>query len=73
MLKNKNQLQVNVITQSIPLVVKQLHDITFCGVNNCFLETHEFSKCTIRLKMQELRIVDFVFYVITFVLAYLMN
>ena len=37
------------------------------------LRMYEFNKCTIRLKMQELRIVDFVFYVITFVLAYLMN
>ena len=40
----------------------QLHDITFCRVNNCFLETCEFNKCRIELKMQELRIVDFVFY-----------
>ena len=44
----------------------QLHDITFCRVNNYFLETYEFNKCTIKLKMQELRIVDFVFYVIGF-------
>ena len=39
----------------------------------CPLETYEFNKCTTRLKMQVLSIVDFVFYVITFVLAYLMN
>ena len=67
--KVRNHLQVNVITQSILLLVKQLHDIAFCGVELCFLETYKFNKCT----MQELSIVDFVFYVITFVLAYLIN
>ena len=71
--KGRNYLQVNVIAQSILLVVKQLHDRTFCGVKNCFMKTYEFNKCTIRLKMQELRVVDFISYVITFVLAYSMN
>ena len=37
-----------------------LDDITFCRVIKCSLETYEFHNCTIRLKMQELMIVDFV-------------
>ena len=40
---------------------------------NCSLKTYEFNKCTIKLKMQGLRIVGFVFYVILSVLAYLIN
>ena len=39
----------------------QLHDITFCRVINCSWETYEFNKCTISLRMQQVRIVDFAF------------
>ena len=50
-----------------------IHDITSCPVIKYFLETYEFNKCPIRLKMYQLRIVDFVFYIIPFVLVYLIN
>ena len=50
-----------------------VRDITFCRMNDCVLKTYEFNKYTIRLKMQELRMVDIVFYVITFVSVYLIN
>ena len=51
----------------------QLHDITFCRGIKFSWETNEFNKCTISLMMQQLRIVDFNFYVISFVLANLIN
>ena len=55
------------------LACLQLHDITFCRVINCSWETCEFNKCTISLKMQQLRITGFNFHVIPFVLANLIN
>ena len=47
--------------------------MTKLSVINCSCETYEYIKCTIRLMIQQLRIVDIVFYVILVVLANLIN
>ena len=53
------------IYQGFTEISVQLHDITLCRGINCSWESYEFNKCTISLKIQQLRIEDLNFFVIS--------